>query len=57
VDTQQIKSLKRVQRPALSIITSGGEVVDVVAAEVLTMAGVVDEAPDTVACRFEDGWA
>jgi hypothetical protein len=57
VDTQQIKSLKRVQRPALGIITSGGEVVEVVAAEVLTMAGVVDEAPDTVACRFEDGWA
>jgi hypothetical protein len=48
--------MKRVQRPALGIITSGGEVVDVVAAEVPTMAGVVDEV-DTVACRFEDGWA
>jgi hypothetical protein len=48
--------MKRVQCPALGIITSGGEVVDVVAAEVPTMAGVVDEA-DAVTCRFEDGWA
>jgi len=48
--------MKRVQRPALGIITSGGDIVDAVAAEVSTMAGVVDEV-DTVACRFEDGWA
>jgi len=48
--------MKRIQRPALGIITSGGDVVDVVGAEVLTMAGVVDEV-DTVACRFEDGCA
>jgi len=48
--------MERVQRPALGIITSGGDVVDVVAAEVPTMAGVVDEV-DTVACKFEDGRA
>ena len=48
--------MKRVQRPAFGIITSRGDVVDVVAAEVWTMAGVVDDV-DTVACRIEDGWA
>jgi len=48
--------MKRVQRPALGIITSGGDVIDVVAAEVSTMAGVVDEV-GTVACMFEDGRA
>jgi len=48
--------MKRVQRPALGIITSEGDVVDVVAAELSTMAGVVGEV-DAVACRFEDGWA
>jgi len=46
--------MKRVQRPALGIITSRGEVVDVVATVVSTTAGVVDEV-DTVACMFEDG--
>ena len=29
---------------------------DVVAAGVLAIAGVVDEV-DTVTCKFEDGWA
>ena len=47
--------MKRVQRPVLGIITSRGEVVDVVAAVVSTMAGVVDEV-DTVACKFDDCW-
>ena len=47
--------MKRVQRPALGIITSEGEVVDVVSGGVSTMAGVVDEV-DIMACKFDDGW-
>jgi hypothetical protein len=45
---------KRVQRPACRIITSGGEVVDIAAAEVAETAGVVDEE-ETAALDCDDG--
>jgi hypothetical protein len=51
-----MKSRKRVQRPSCMIIISGCEVVKVVATDVATMAGVVDEVETPVVCSPDVCW-